>query len=89
MNNAPEKKTKSRPSATAAPPVMSEIELARLGGGEVAYIKVLDVEEARQLFPGDRRLASRGAIVRSARGRRNADRSHGLASGGAQPCDGW
>jgi hypothetical protein len=30
---------------------MSEIELARLGGGEVAYIKVLDVEEARQLFP--------------------------------------
>lgn len=54
MNNVPEKKTKSRssrPSATAVPPVMSEIELARLGGGQVAYIKVLDVEEARQLFP--------------------------------------
>jgi hypothetical protein len=51
MNNAPGKKTKSRPSATAAPPVMSEIELPRLGGGEVAYINVLDVEEARQLFP--------------------------------------
>jgi hypothetical protein len=55
MNNTtPDKKTKSRssrPSATAAPPVMSEIELARLGGGEVAYIKVLSVEEARQMFP--------------------------------------
>lgn len=55
MNNTtPEKKTKarsSRPSATAAPPVMSEIELARLGGGEVAYIKVLSVDEARQMFP--------------------------------------
>jgi hypothetical protein len=55
MNNTtPEKKTKSRssrPSATAGPPVMSEIELARLGGGEVAYIKVLSVEEARQMFP--------------------------------------
>jgi hypothetical protein len=55
MNNTtPEKKTKSRStrsSATSAPPVMSEIELARLGGGEVAYIKVLSVEEARQMFP--------------------------------------
>lgn len=55
MNNStPEKKTKarsSRLSATVAPPVMSEIELARLGGGEVAYIKVLSVDEARQMFP--------------------------------------
>jgi hypothetical protein len=53
-NNTPEKKMKtraSRSSATASPPVMSEIELARLGGGEVAYIKVLSVEEARQMFP--------------------------------------
>jgi hypothetical protein len=53
-NNTPEKKSKpraSRSSATATPPVMSEIELARLGGGEVAYIKVLSVEEARQMFP--------------------------------------
>jgi hypothetical protein len=49
-----EKKTKTsgaRPSATAVPPPMSEIELARLGGGQVAYIKVLSVEEARQQFP--------------------------------------
>jgi hypothetical protein len=53
-SNTPEKKMKSRTSrmsATATPPVMSEIELARLGGGEVAYIKVLSVEEARQMFP--------------------------------------
>ena len=53
-NNTPEKKMKtraSRSSGTASPPVMSEIELARLGGGEVAYIKVLSVEEARHMFP--------------------------------------
>ena len=53
-SNATEKKTRSRssrPSATAAPPAMSEIELARLGGGQVAYIKVLSVDEARQMFP--------------------------------------
>ena len=34
-----------------APPVMSEVELARLGGGEVAYIKALSAAEASQMFP--------------------------------------
>ena len=32
-------------------PVMSELELARLGGGEVAYIKTLTLDEAVQMFP--------------------------------------
>ena len=32
-------------------PVMSEIELARLGGGEVAYIKTLTSDEALEMFP--------------------------------------
>jgi hypothetical protein len=31
--------------------VMSELELARLGGGEVAYIKMLTSDEALQMFP--------------------------------------
>ncbi len=54
MNRTTEKKPKarsSRPSAASVPPAMSEIELARLGGGQVAYIKVLSSDEARQLFP--------------------------------------
>jgi hypothetical protein len=32
-------------------PVMSELDLARLGGGEVAYIKTLTSDEALQMFP--------------------------------------
>jgi hypothetical protein len=32
-------------------PVMSELELARLGGGEVAYIKTLTSDEALVMFP--------------------------------------
>lgn len=32
-------------------PVMSQLELARLGGGEVAYIKTLSSDEAREMFP--------------------------------------
>jgi hypothetical protein len=32
-------------------PAMSELELARLGGGEVAYIKTLTADEASQMFP--------------------------------------
>lgn len=31
--------------------VMSAIEFARLGGGEVAYVKQIDSEQARNLFP--------------------------------------
>lgn len=34
-----------------APPFMSEVELARLGGGQVAYIKVMTSEEALAMFP--------------------------------------
>lgn len=32
-------------------PVMSELELAGLGGGEVAYIKTLTSDEALEMFP--------------------------------------
>jgi len=32
-------------------PVMSELELAHLGGGEVAYIKTLTSDEALEMFP--------------------------------------
>ena len=31
--------------------VMSQLELARLGGGHVAYIKKLSSDEAKKLFP--------------------------------------
>lgn len=31
--------------------VMSAVEFARLGGGEVAYVKQIDSEQARSLFP--------------------------------------
>jgi hypothetical protein len=31
--------------------VMSELELARLGDGEIAYIKTLSSDEARAMFP--------------------------------------
>jgi hypothetical protein len=33
------------------PPVMSMSELARLGGGKVAYIKVMTTDEAKEMFP--------------------------------------
>ncbi len=33
------------------PPVMSMSELAKLGGGKVAYIKIMTPEEAREMFP--------------------------------------
>ena len=41
----------SRNSQKAALPLLSMSELARLGGGKVAYIKVMTHDEARELFP--------------------------------------
>jgi hypothetical protein len=52
--NEPNKKAKAPVVAereARATPIMSQIELARLGGGKLAYIKVLDTDEARQMFP--------------------------------------
>ena len=51
MNDAP-KRSRTRRSRKAQPaPFITELELARLGGGEVAYIKRMSAEEARRLFP--------------------------------------
>ena len=33
------------------PPVMSMSELAKLGGGKVAYIKVMTSDQAKEMFP--------------------------------------
>lgn len=46
-----DKSTEKPIDSAAVPPVMSEIELARLGGGEVAYIKTLSPDEASRMFP--------------------------------------
>lgn len=32
-------------------PAISEIDLARLGGGQVAYIKILSSDDAQRMFP--------------------------------------
>lgn len=41
----------SKSKVSKAQLIMSDVELANLGDGEVAYIKVLTCDEARQLFP--------------------------------------
>ncbi|HYN26721.1 MAG TPA: DUF1150 domain-containing protein [Burkholderiales bacterium] len=43
--------SKRRKIVTSPVPVMSMTELARLGGGKVAYIKVMTPDEAKELFP--------------------------------------
>jgi hypothetical protein len=53
MNGNTTKRAKARrPSVVdTVPAVMSEIELARLGGGQVAYIKTMSSDEALRMFP--------------------------------------
>jgi len=56
--------TKSRRSGghaasdEAASVTMSQIELARLGGGHVAYIKTMTSDEAQRMFPAVQELPS-------------------------------
>ena len=40
-----------RKAANLVAPPMSEVELARLGGGHVAYIRVMTTDQARAMFP--------------------------------------
>jgi hypothetical protein len=46
--NTSKRRRTPRPAVAS---VMSEIELARLGGGQVAYIKTLSSDEALRMFP--------------------------------------
>jgi hypothetical protein len=46
------KRSKRKSAAEAAvAPIMSQLELARLGGGQIAYIKEMTADEARRMFP--------------------------------------
>jgi hypothetical protein len=36
---------------STAPSIMSMTELAQLGGGKIAYIKVMTADEAKEMFP--------------------------------------
>ena len=51
MEKTNAKPAKGRKSKPAAPPLMSMSELAKLGGGKIAYIKVMTADEAKEMFP--------------------------------------
>ena len=44
-------KTEKRQPAGVPPPIMSMSDLAKLGGGKVAYIRVMTPDEAKAMFP--------------------------------------
>jgi len=44
-------KTEKRELASIPPPVMSMSDLAKLGGGKIAYIRVMTPEQAKAMFP--------------------------------------
>lgn len=51
MNANSTKPAKPQTSSARTAEVISQLELARLGGGHVAYIKTLTYDEARRMFP--------------------------------------
>jgi len=45
------KAVRGRKAKSTAPSIMSMNELAQLGGGKIAYIKVMTADEAKRMFP--------------------------------------
>lgn len=45
------KRTRRTQETRQVASIMSELELARLGGGQIAYIRILTSDEARAMFP--------------------------------------
>ncbi len=52
------RKYRRRKSPARAAPFVSEVELARLGGGQLAYIRELTSDEAHEMFPAVEGLPS-------------------------------
>jgi hypothetical protein len=52
------RKYRRRKSSSRTVPFVSEVELARLGGGQLAYIRELTSDEAHQMFPAVEGLPS-------------------------------
>ena len=51
MNENKKIPSRKRSSRKAPPALMSDRDLAALGGGRVAYIKVMSSDEARRMYP--------------------------------------
>ena len=45
------KTEKAKSAAVVPPPVMSKGDFAKLGGGKIAYIRVMTPDEAKAMFP--------------------------------------
>ena len=45
------RKSTRRKAARPIAALMTEVELARLGGGQIAYIRVMSSDEAHRMFP--------------------------------------
>ena len=78
----PPRAAKPRP---VVPPVMSMSELARLGGGKVAYIRVMTADEAKEMFPAVEGIPTRHQPLCPACRRRHADCADRQPPVGARP----
>lgn len=62
MEQPRKRSTKRKLAAPPVVPMMSEHELARLGDGQIAYIRMMTTKEARSLFPMIEGLPRKGIL---------------------------
>lgn len=51
MNESSKSKSPRRSKPRVVPSLMSDAELAKLGGGRIAYIRVLSSDQAKRMYP--------------------------------------
>ena len=62
MEQPRKRSSKRKVAAPPVVPMMSEHELARLGDGQIAYIRMMTTKEARSLFPMIEGLPRKGSL---------------------------
>ena len=62
MEQPRKRSSKRKVAAPPVVPMMSEHELARLGDGQIAYIRMMTTKEARSLFPMIEGLPRKGRL---------------------------
>ncbi len=62
MEQPRKRSTKRKSAAPPVVPMMSEHELARLGDGQIAYIRMMTTKQARSLFPMIEGLPRKGSL---------------------------
>ena len=88
MEGSSKTRTRRRSSKRSDAPLMSDIDLAQLGDGVIAYIRTMTSEEAKERFPSVDNLPRGLTLYALHAADGTPDRINRYPAGGLEPRDG-